>query len=73
MIALVQPIGLPLIVQDGKNFNIAIFLDTINVMIVKLCMIVTLAELYLSIALSVTLMSQQCQRVLTENFMFFSD
>ena len=66
MIALVQPIGLPLIVQDGKNFNIAIFLDTINVMIVKLCMIVTLAELDLSIALSVTLIICQCHSSVKE-------
>ena len=30
------------IVQCGKNFNVAIFLDTINVVNVKLCMMVLL-------------------------------
>ena len=34
-----------------KNFNIGIYLDTINVITVKLCMI----ELYLFITLSMTL------------------
>ena len=39
----------------GKNFNIAIFLDAVNVINVKLCMIVLLFELYLFISLSVSL------------------
>ena len=43
------------IVQSGKNFNIAIFSDAGNMVNVKLCMIVLLIELYLFIPLSVTL------------------
>ena len=43
------------IVQHGKNFNIAIFWDTINVTNVKFCLMVPLTELYLFIPLSVTL------------------
>ena len=39
----------------GKNFNVAIFSDTINMIHVKLCMMVVLIELYLFRALSVTL------------------
>ena len=42
------------IVRRGKNFNVAIFPDTINVIDVKLCMIVLLVELYLIIPLSMT-------------------
>ena len=38
-----------------ENFNIRIFLDTINMTNVKLCMIVLLTELYLLIPLLVTL------------------
>ena len=40
---------------SGKNFNIAIFLDTVNMINVKLCMMVVLVELYTFIPLSVTL------------------
>ena len=39
----------------GKNFNVVIFSDTINLINVKLCMIVALLELYPCIPLSVTL------------------
>ena len=42
------------IVRHGKNFNIVILLDTINVINVKLCMMV-LIEFYLFIPLTVTL------------------
>ena len=31
--------------EYGKNFNVAIFLDTINMINVKLCMMVILTEL----------------------------
>ena len=41
--------------QHGKNFNAVIFVDTMNVIIVKLCMMVVLIELYPFIPLSVTL------------------
>ena len=43
------------IVRRGKDFNITIFLDTINVINVKLCMVVLHTELYLFIPLLVTL------------------
>ena len=39
----------------GKNFYIAIFLDTINMINVKLCMMVVLIELYPFMLFSVTL------------------
>ena len=39
----------------GKNFNVAIFSDTINIINVKLCMMIVLIELYPFIILSVTL------------------
>ena len=39
----------------GKNFNVAIFSDTVNVINVKLCMLVELIELYQLIAFAVTL------------------
>ena len=39
----------------GKNFNVAIFSDTINMINVKSCMMVVLLELYTFIPLSVTL------------------
>ena len=40
----------------GKNFNVAIFLDAVNVINVKLCLVVVLIELYpFIIPLSVTL------------------
>ena len=38
-----------------KNFNIEIYSDTISVINVRLCMMVLLTELYLFIALSMTL------------------
>ena len=38
-----------------KNFNIAVFSDTIIVINVQVCMMVLLTELYLFIPLSVTL------------------
>ena len=47
----VRPAGF----QHGKNFYIAIFSDTINLINVKLYMMVVLIELYPSIPLSVTL------------------
>ena len=43
------------IVRHGKNFNAAIFSDTIKVIIVKLCTMALLIRLYQFIALSVTL------------------
>ena len=39
----------------GKNFNIVIISDTMNMINVKLCMMVVLSELYPFIPLSVTL------------------
>ena len=39
----------------GKNFEFAIFLDTINMLNVKLCMMVILTVFYSFIPLSVTL------------------
>ena len=39
----------------GENFNVGIFLDTIDVINVNLCMMVLLIELYLLILPSVTL------------------
>ena len=41
--------------QHGKNRNVAIFSDNINVINVKLCMILLLIELYPFVPLSVTL------------------
>ena len=38
----------------GKNFNVAIFSDTINMINVKLCMMVVLIEFYPFILLPVT-------------------
>ena len=46
--------GWPMFVR-GKNFNVGIFLDTINMINVKLCMMVVFIELYPFIPLSVTL------------------
>ena len=49
----VRPAGrLPL---RDKNFNIAIFSDTVSMIKIKLCMMVLLAEVYLFIQLSGTL------------------
>ena len=42
-------------VRRGKNFNVAIFSDTINVINDKICMIVLLIELYLSIPITLIL------------------
>ena len=39
----------------GKNFNVTVFSDTINMINVKLCMMILLIELYPFIPLSVTL------------------
>ena len=39
----------------GKNFNVTISSDTVNMINVKLCMMVVLVELYTFIPLSVTL------------------
>ena len=60
----------------GKNFNVAIFSDTINMINVKICMVVIFIELYPFKPLLVTLTisrSQQCQTVLTENFICLSN
>ena len=55
----------------GKTFNIVIFLDTINILNVKLCIMVVFIELYQFIPLAgghyCISSSQQCQTVLTEN------
>ena len=58
----------------GKNFNIAIFLDAINIMNVKLYMMVVLIELYPLKQLSVTLVLFQGHSSFQqfENFMFLS-
>ena len=57
--------------------NIANFLETMNVIKVKLCMMVVLIALYPVVPLLSDLdcisRSQQCQTVLTENFIFLSD
>ena len=42
----------------GKNFNVAIFLDTVYMLNVKLCMIIVVIELYPFIPLPVTLTLQ---------------
>ena len=42
-------------VQSGKNFNVKIFLHTITLMNVKLCIVVLLIEPYLFISPTVTL------------------
>ena len=42
------------IVRHGKNFNAATFSDTIKVIIVKLCTMALLTELYLFVPLSFT-------------------
>ena len=61
----------------GKNFNIVIFSNTINMITVKVCMMVVLIELYLLIPLSLTLIIFQGHNIvetgLTENFMFLFD
>ena len=44
---------------SGKNFNAVIFLDTTNIMNVKLCKMVALIELYPLIPLLVTLIGFQ--------------
>ena len=43
----------------GKNFNIVMLSDTMNMINVKLCMVVVLIELYPFIPLSVTLIAFQ--------------
>ena len=47
----------------GKNFNIVIFSNTINMITVKVCMMVVLIELYLLIPHSVTLVVFQVTAV----------
>ena len=47
------------IAWHGKNLNVAIFSDTINVVNVKLCMMVILIEIYLFILHLVTLIVSQ--------------
>ena len=54
------------IVRRGKDFNITIFLDTINVINVKVCIMVELIELYPFIPLSVTLIVFQGHRSVTQ-------
>ena len=44
-----------------ENFNIGIYSNTINVIVVKLCMLVLLIELYLFIPLSVTVTLSRSQ------------
>ena len=60
-----------------ENFNTGIFSDTINVINIKLCMMVPHINLYLFFTLFSELdtisKSQQCQAVLTENFLFLLD
>ena len=55
------------IVRRGKNFNIAIFLNTVHMINVKVCQMVLLAELFFSYHLKVTGVS-----VLTGDFTFSS-
>ena len=47
----------------GKNLNIVIFLNTINMINVKLCMMIVLIELYPFIPLSVTVIV--CFKIIT--------
>ena len=54
-----------------KNFDVAIFSDTVNEVNVKLCMMVVFVELYPFIPLPVTLIVFQGQQYQTENFKFF--
>ena len=68
----------PSILKWKKLNNDVIFLDTINMINVKLCMMVVLIELYpfipILVTLTVCISRSQCgQTVLTENFMFLSD
>ena len=60
----------------GKNFHIAIFLDSVNVINVKICLMIVLTELYPFIPLSVTLIvsrSHWCPRVLIESYLCLSN
>ena len=43
----------------GKNFNVAIFWDTIDIINVKLCMVVAFIEVYPFASFSVTLIAFQ--------------
>ena len=54
----VRPAG-KLYIVCGKNFNVAIFSDSINMINVKLCIMVVLVELYPLIPLSVSLIVLQ--------------
>ena len=51
----------------GKDINVVIFLDTINMISVKLCMMVELIDLYPFISLSVTLIVFQGHSSVTES------
>ena len=60
----------------GKDFNVAVFLDTgINMINIKLCSMVVHVELlpiHTTFSdLDCSSRSQQCQTALTENFMFY--
>ena len=58
----------------GKDFNVAIFSDVINMINVRLCVMVVLFELCTTFSdLDCILRSQQCQTVLTANVMFLSN
>ena len=69
--------GRSVIVRHGKNFNVAIFSDTTNVINVKLCMMILLTELYPLIPLQMTLSIFQghssVKQFLTEICIFFSE
>ena len=73
----VRPAGW-LIVRCGKNFNVAVFSDTMNVINFKLCMMVLLTHWALPVhtsfgALDHISRSQVCPTILIENFIFSSD
>ena len=61
----------------GKNINVAIFSDTVNMIKDKLCVMVVLIELYPFIPLSVTLIVFQglssVEQFQLNIFMFLSD
>ena len=50
----VRPVG-GRVTVGGKNFNVAIFSNTVNMINVKLCMMVMLIKLYPFIPLSLSL------------------
>ena len=63
--------------ECGKNLNIAIFCDTINIINVKFCMMIVLIELYPFIPLSATFIAfevhSNVKTVLTKNGKFLSN